>query len=117
IGVRRHAWSYRRRDTRLHRSAQQLKRPSEATPEQVGGFGAFLAALERLGHRGDVEGPLISQQRPRRAEASVTVRIDGDRLNLHRFTSSSAAADFDALAGAWSGLPIKTRSREGRTRR
>jgi uncharacterized protein DUF3179 len=115
--VRWHAWIYQRRDTRLYRSARELERPSEATPEQVGGFGPFLAALDRLGYLVEVEGPVISQQRPRRSEASVTVRIDGNRLNLHRFTSVSAATDFDALAGAWSGLPIKTRSREGRTRR
>ena len=115
--VRWHAWIYQRRDTWLYRSGLPLKRPSEASAKEVGGFGSFLEALEHRGHRVEVEGPMVSQQRPRRSEASVTVSVDGDRLHLHRFRSQAAAADFDALGGAWSGLPLRIRSREGRTRR
>jgi hypothetical protein len=47
----------------------------------------------------------------------VTVYVDGDRLHLHRFRSSSAARDFVALEGAWSGLPYRTRLLESRVRR
>jgi Protein of unknown function (DUF3179) len=115
--VRWHAWIYQRRESRLFRHAGAPRRVIGAAPEDLAGFGPFLEELERSGHVVEIEGPVVSQLRPRRSLATVTVRIGGDRLSLHRFTSSSAAADYDALEGAWSGLPLRSRSREGRTRR
>jgi hypothetical protein len=115
--VRWHAWIYQRRDSRLFRHAGAPRRVDAASPEDLAGFGPFLEELERSGHAVEIEGPMVSQLRPRRSLASVTVTVGGDRLHLHRFASASAAADYDALKGAWSGLPMRPRSREGRTRR
>src|SRR5262249_22959704 len=115
--VRWHAWIYQRRDTRLFRHDGSPPRAAAATPQALSGFGSFLEEVERSGFAVEVEGPVVSQLRPRRSMASVTVRVDGDRLHLHRFTSDSAALDFEALQGSWSGLPMRTRSREGRVRR
>jgi hypothetical protein len=117
FAVRWHAWIYQRRHSRLFRHAGAPRRLGDASPEDLSGFGPFLGELERCGYPVEIEGPMVSQLRPRRSVASVTVRVGGDRLNLHRFASASAAADFDSLDGAWSGLPLRPRSREGRTRR
>ena len=60
---------------------------------------------------------MLSQRRPRESESSLTVYVDGHRLNLHAFSSERAARDFDAFEGAWSGLPLRERSLDGKTRR
>jgi hypothetical protein len=64
-----------------------------------------------------VDGPVVTQRRPRESLESLTVYVDGDRLHLHRFSTEAAARDFEAFEGTWSGLPLRNRATEVRTRR
>jgi Protein of unknown function (DUF3179) len=114
--VRWHAWIYQRRGSRLFRHAGGHRTKSAASDDLMG-FGPFLEELDQRGLIVEIEGPVVSQLRPRRSVASLTVTVRGDRLTLHRFSSRSAAADYHALDGSWSGLPLRARAREARTRR
>jgi Protein of unknown function (DUF3179) len=116
--VRWHAWVYFHRDTRLFLSRTQAPRFDPAADgEDAGGFRPLLSALAAAGHEVRVEGPVVSQRRPREALASLEVQVDGDRVNLHRFATGTAAADYEALDGAWSGHPLRPRVLPARLRR
>lgn len=114
--VRWHAWIYSHRDTKLFRSRRPLPvfGRDVRVPE---GLTPVLEALAGAGHEVRVAGPPVSQRRPREAEASLIVHVDGERLTLHVFGSETAAQDFDAFRGAWSGYPLTARSHESQTRR
>jgi hypothetical protein len=116
--VRWHSWIYWHRATRLFQSG----RSPSSWPDEVAmggdlGFAPLLSAWTDRGHDVRVEGPLVSQRRPRRSVGSLTALVDGHRVNLHRFDTETAAREFDAMGGAWCTWPIKARSHEGRTRR
>ncbi len=117
--MRWHAWIYNHRDTCLWRSEKTL--PAFAAwaggEEEAQFFEPFLSSLAKRGAEVRVEGPLVSQLRPRDADASLVVRIDGHRVRLHRFDSVAGAEDFHALGGAWSGFPLKPKVMGGKTRR
>jgi hypothetical protein len=114
--VRWHAWIYVHPGTRLFRS----ERPWPAWPIVGSGGAPFASFLDRLlerGHQIELHGPVVSQLLPHEAIAGATVKIDGFRVALYRFSSERAARDFDSLEGAWSALPFAPRLLVGRTRR
>ncbi|MGQ0669852.1 MAG: hypothetical protein ACT4PO_09310, partial [Actinomycetota bacterium] len=112
-----HALIYNHRDIRLYRSKRWPPKLGEHDPNDTSRFEPFLSALAARGHGVRIGGPMVSQRRPRESESSLTVYVDGHRLNLHAFSSERAARDFDAFEGAWSGLPLRERSLDGKTRR
>jgi hypothetical protein len=109
--VRWHAVAYWHRNTSVYRSGRAVGMPRDV---DALGFEPLLARLETAGDV-RVEGPIVSQRRPRRSVASLTIRVDGHRLHLHRFTSPAAAADYESFEAAISGFPIRARSYEART--
>lgn len=116
--MRWHAWIYNHRDTNLYRSRRELPYfdPGQewAVPDELR---PLLTSLRDQGADVRIEGPLVTQLRPREALASLVVKVDGCRLRLHHFSTVEAATDFDALSGAWTGFPLKPKNLEGRTRR
>lgn len=116
--VRWHAWIYFHRDSEVFRAAREPRPFVEGqSATGVDSLDELLVALWREGHEVRVGDPVVSQRRPREAQASHTIYVDGDRLRFHAFVSERAARDFDALGAAWSGLPMRAKSYEGRTRR
>ncbi len=114
--IRWHALAYCHRGARLWRSAEPPVAYGE-DPELCAPFEPFLGAIAEAGHAIELEGPVVTQRRPREAVASLIVRVDGHRLNLHRMRSETAARDYDALEGAISGWPVRERAIDYRTRR
>ncbi|CAN5715567.1 hypothetical protein BH18ACT15_BH18ACT15_03980 [soil metagenome] len=117
--MRWHAWIYNHRHTGLFRSNKQLPlfRADTGDVTEAKRFEGVLSPLAERGMDVRVEGPLVSQLRPRDAVASLVVRIDGHRVRLHQFCKMSGAEDFHALGGAWSGFPLKAKLPGGKTRR
>jgi hypothetical protein len=115
--VRWHAWVYMHRDTSLFVSDRRDDGVPPLDAEDPDGFGRVLAAFSAEGHDVRIEGPPVSQLRPREALASLTVQVDGSRVHLHRFETVRAARDYHGLGGGWSSLPFRVRVRNGKTRR
>lgn len=116
--VRWHAWIYFHPQTLLFRSDVEPPRfGSETAGSTFEAFDPVLSLLSAAGHDVRIGGPLVSQRRPRQSRSSLRVYLDGDPLFLHAFESDKAARDFHEFDASWSGLPIKPRSHEGRTRR
>jgi Protein of unknown function (DUF3179) len=115
--VRWHAWIYSHRGTRLFRSRTEPAALGVEDVPELEPFDALLRGLTEQGHEVRVGEPVVSQRRPREAVASVTVYVDGDRLNLHAFETDRCARDLHAFDASWSGHPLRPRSHEGRTRR
>ncbi|TMK86003.1 MAG: DUF3179 domain-containing protein [Actinobacteria bacterium] len=116
--LRWHSWVYPYRSTALFRSERPRAVVGRGGAIERGhGFGALLGALAARGHRLEVEGPPVSQRRPRESRESLTIRVDGHRVNLHRFATAGAARDFVAFEGAFSVLPMAPTTPPNRTRR
>ncbi len=115
--LRWHALAY------CHRGAQVWRSPLPAPgfgahdPAIAEPFDAVLTPLAAAGHDIRIEGPIVSQRRPREAAASLAVRVDGHRLNLHHMLTESAAADYESFEGAMSGWPIRERAIDYRVHR
>ena len=116
--VRWHAWVNWHRSTRLFRSGNE--------PSRYGDDGArsassavhhILTELARRGRDVRFDGPLASQQRPRRSTYSARLRIDGDPVIVHDFVHDAAARDHEAMRGARSALPLRPRVSETKLRR
>lgn len=105
--VRWHAWVYCHRGTDLFRSDRAfppLRQEDLSDPE-------LRSVIEMLAaDPGDVltEGPVLSQLRPRESRSSLVLRLGGERIRVHRFTSDSAARDFELLEGGWSAWPYRS---------
>jgi uncharacterized protein DUF3179 len=107
--LRWHSWVYFHRETRLFTSRAEMPPPEPARGGHNGsGFGILLSELAR-GHDVRIEGPPVSQRRPRESTASLVLWVDGDRVVLHRFLTETAARDYEALEGAWSCHPLRAR--------
>jgi hypothetical protein len=115
--VRWHAWVYPHRDTSLFVSDRRDGDGPRLDAEDPDVISRVLASFSAEGHDVRIEGPPVSQLRPREAEASLTVHVDGSRVHLHRFETVRAARDFHGLGGGWSSLPLRERVRGGKTRR
>jgi hypothetical protein len=113
--LRWHAVAYCHRGAVVWRSEERARRFGEHDRALTAPFDALL---ERLSERHDVlvEGAVVSQRRPRESTASVVVRVDGHRVNLHRMTSETAARDYLAFEGAVSGWPLRERAIDYRLR-
>jgi hypothetical protein len=116
--VRWHAWSGWHPTTELYLS--------DADPSPYGGddvncdtseLDSVLSTIAGEGSDVRVVGPVVCQRRPRRSRASVEVRVDGDGLVVHAFTSEAAARDYEALHAAWTLLPMRSRILLTRLRR
>jgi hypothetical protein len=115
--IRWHALAYCHRDAALWTCPEPPPRFGEHDPAVTDPFESTLATLAGGGHDVAIEGPIISQRRPRESLASLTIRVDGHRVNLHRMTSESAARDYEAFEGAVSGWPVRERAIDFRVRR
>jgi hypothetical protein len=115
--VRWHAWIYFHRDTRLFESTKERPAYELGAFPSLEPFDGLLSTLIGAGHEVIVGEPLVSQRRPRECVSSATVYVDGDRVHLHSFATETAAKDFDALSGVWSGFPLKPRAIDAKTRR
>jgi hypothetical protein len=118
FSVRWHAWAGWHPGTALFRSDRE--------PAPWGEHGSdlgtsevepLLARIAGTGAEVRVEGPVVSQRRPRRSGTSIQIWVDGDPLVVHAFTSESAARDHEAVRGAWSTIPLRSRTLETRVRR
>lgn len=113
--LRWHALIYPHRNTQVFRSGIQPPRFGEHGVVDACGFDDVMSALTARGHDVRIEGPVVSQRRPREAHASLTTYVDGDRVHLHRFEDGVGARDYEAFEGAISGLPLRNRATESRT--
>lgn len=119
FAVRWHAWAYARRDTTLHlgRVRLPIQRSTGGRGDRSGTLAALVGALVGERHEVRVVGPVVSQLRPRRSLESLSLEVDGDPVVLHRFGSRAAARDHEALKGARSAIPLRTRWGDGRVQR
>lgn len=118
--IRWHAWAYPHPTTELFIS-EQLRLPYPEFPScpQVQSLREVLAKLAG----GDAEltfsHVLVELALPQEATGGICVYLDEERLNLHRFTSPEAAADYVALQGAQFCMPFDVklgRKRAARSR-
>jgi hypothetical protein len=114
--IRWHALVYPHRGTAIWRSPDPLPRYGDHDPALAEPFGPVLEHLAEDGRVVEIEGPVVSQRRPRESAASLTIRVDGHRVNLHLMRSEAAARDYDAFEGAVSGWPVRERAMDFRTR-
>ena len=114
--VRWHAWAGWHPTTTVFTSDRAPTRYGEPCDVDTTELDPLLAQLV-MGAEVGIVGAVVSQRRPRRSRSSVTVLIDNDPVVLHAFDSESAARDYEALRGAWSLLPMRTRVLETRVRR
>ncbi|MBA3628072.1 MAG: DUF3179 domain-containing protein [Actinobacteria bacterium] len=115
--LRWHAWVYSHRNTHIFRSTAPLPEFTDDSATDRGEFPALRSTLRRAGKEVRFEGPLVTQRKPRESLSSMAAYVDGQRINIHRFRTQAAARDFDALAGAWSGRPLKALVNVNRTLR
>ncbi|MGH2635415.1 MAG: DUF3179 domain-containing (seleno)protein [Actinomycetota bacterium] len=114
--LRWHALAYCHRGAELWQSLEPPPRFSGHDRTVVGAFGPALSHLAAGGRDVVIEGPVVSQRRPRGSAASLTIRVDGHRINLHHMRSESAARDYEAFEGAVSGWPVRERAIDFRVR-
>jgi hypothetical protein len=115
--IRWHALAYCHREARVWTCPELPPRFGAHDPNVTEPFEPALAHLAGGGHDVSIEGPVISQRRPRESLASLTIRVDGHRVNLHRMASERAARDYEAFEGAVSGWPVRERAIDFRVRR
>jgi len=115
--LRWHALAYCHRGATLWRSPEPPARFGDDDRALAAPFEDVLAHLAEAGHDVTIDGPVVSQRRPREATASLEIRVDGHRVNLHRMMSESAARDYEAFEGAVSGWPVRERALDFRIRR
>ncbi len=114
--VRWHAWTGWHPGSGLFLSDREPPRFGEHTLD-TSDVDPLLRWLSGTGVETRIVGPVVSQRRPRRSRSSVIVQSGDDRLVLHAFETEAAARDYEALRGAWSLLPLRTRVLETRLRR
>jgi len=105
--VRWHAWVYPHPSTELFRS----DRPRPAYPDfpefaQVEVLREVLADLAAGKTELTFSHVVVDLALPQEATAGICVYHGDDRLNLYRFGSPAAAADYVALQGAWFCMPF-----------
>lgn len=102
--LRWHAWVYFHPDTILYQGTRATW--PDVPHADCAGFAPLLAGLERLGRRIEVEDGIVRPRLPHEAEEGLRVVVGGEPLNLYRFRSGAAAADWAAYAGAMACRPI-----------
>ena len=102
--LRWHAWVYFHPATALYRGTRSPY--PEARHVDTEAFAPLLAGLERLGRPIEMEDGIVRPRLPLEGEAGLRVVVGEDPLNLYRFRSAAAAADWVAFEGARSCRPI-----------
>ena len=101
--VRWHAWVYPHPETELFTTDSPEALPGEP---QVDALRPVLDALAGQGHDVRFSHIIMELIMPQEATDGLCVRVGDDRLNLYRFSSASAAADYVYLQGAWCCWPF-----------
>lgn len=105
--VRWHAWAYPHPSTELFR----CKRPGPLYPDfpaypQVQLLRDVLTRLAGVGAKLTFSHVLAELALPQEATDGICIYLGTDRLNLYRFASAAAAADYVALQGAQFCMPF-----------
>lgn len=101
--LRWHAWVYVHKHTELYLHPSPLPPyPQLPCPGlEVLPFKPIFDGLATLGVTIAVEMAIPVPALPHQAERGLTIRVDGDRLNLYLFSDLQAAVDYVSFEGAW----------------
>ncbi len=105
--VRWHAWVYPHPSTELFRSTRpRPEYPNFPELPQIEPLREILTRLATAETHLDFSHVLVDLALPQEATAGLCVYYGEDRLNLYRFATPAAAADYVALQGAWFCMPF-----------